>query len=62
MDEYLKQTLNIILHERMKAKAELEMYRFKAEIDPEKSYKSEINKRLDRILELDKLFEKLSNY
>jgi len=61
MDEDVKQALQIILHERMKAKAELEMFRFKEEIDRKKSYKREIDNRLDRIVELDKLYEKLKN-
>ena len=62
MDEDIKQTLQVIIHERMKAKAELEMFRFKEEVDIKKSYKREIDKRLDRILELDKLYEMLKNY
>jgi len=61
MDEDIKQALQIILHERMRAKAELEMFRFKEETDRKKSYKREIDKRLDRISELDKLYEKLKN-
>jgi len=61
MDEDVKQVLQIILHERMKAKAELEMFRFQEEVNLKKSYKREIDERLDRISELDKLYEKLIN-
>jgi len=61
IDEDIKQALQIILHERMKAKAELEMFRFKEETDLRKSYKREIDERLDRISELDKLYDKLKN-
>jgi len=61
MDEDVKQLLQIILHERMKTKAELEMYRFREEVDFKKSYKREIDKMLDRIAELDKMYEKLIN-
>ncbi|MCL2652113.1 MAG: hypothetical protein FWD60_13960 [Candidatus Azobacteroides sp.] len=61
MDEYVKQTLQIILHERMKTKAELEVLRFKEETDRKKSYKKEIDKCLDRLKELDSLFEKIRN-
>jgi len=61
MDEYVKQTLRIILHERMKTKAELEILRFKEETDQKKNYKSEIDKCLDRLKELDDLYEKIKN-
>jgi len=61
MDEYAKQTLQIILHERMKTKAELEILRFKEETDRKKSYKKEIDKCLDRLKELDDMFEKIRN-
>jgi len=61
MDEYVKQTLQIILHERMKTKAELEILRFKEETDRKKSYKKEIDKCLDRLKELNDMFEKIRN-
>ena len=61
MNEYAKQTLQIILHERMKTKAELEVLRFREETDRKKSYKREIDKCLDRLKELDDLFEKIRN-
>ena len=61
MDEYVKQTLKIILHERMKTKAELEILRFKEKTDRKKSYQGEIDKCLDRLKELDDLFEKIRN-
>jgi hypothetical protein len=59
MDEYVKQTLKIILSERMKTKAELEILRFKEETDRKKSYQKEIDRCLDRLKELDDLFEKI---
>jgi len=61
MDEYVKQTLQIILHERMKTKAELEILRFKEETDRKKSYKKEIDNCLDRLKELNDMFEKIRN-
>ena len=61
MDEYVKQTLQIILHERMKTKAELEFLRFMEETDRKKSYQKEIDKRLDLLNELNDLFEKIRN-
>jgi len=61
MDEYVKQTLQIILHERMKTKAELEILRFKEGTDRKKSYKREIDKCLDRLKELEELFDKIRN-
>lgn len=61
MDEFVKQTLQIILHERMKTKAELEILRFQEETDRKKSYKKEIDKCLDRLKELDDMFEKIRN-
>jgi hypothetical protein len=61
MDEYVKQTLKIILHKRIETKAELEYYRFKEEADWKKSYTKEIDRCLDRLKELDDLFEKIRN-
>ena len=61
MEEYVKQTLRLILHERMKTKAKLEFLRFKEEIDMKKSYTKEIDKCLDRLKELDDMFEKIRN-
>ena len=61
MNEYVKQTLQIILHERMKTKAELEVLRFMEETNRKKSYQKEIDKCLDRLNELDDLFEKIRN-
>ena len=45
----------------MKTKAELEILRFKEETDRKKSYKKEIDKCLDRLKELDDMFEKIRN-
>ena len=61
MDEFVNQTLKIILHERMKTKSELEILRFMEETDRKKSYKKEIDKCLDRLKELDDLFERIRN-
>ena len=57
MDENVKQMLQIILHERMKAKAELEIFRFMEATDIRKSYKRKIDELLDRINELSELYE-----
>ena len=61
MDDYVKQTLQIILHERMKTKAKLEIFRFKQEVDLKRDYQKEIDKCLDRLNELDIMFERISN-
>jgi Arc/MetJ-type ribon-helix-helix transcriptional regulator len=61
MDEYVKQALSLILHKRMQAKAELEKLRFMEQTDRKKSYKKEINLWLDRLNELNELFEKIKN-
>jgi len=61
MEDFVKQTLKLILHEKMKIKAELEILRFKEETDRRKSYLKEINNCLDRMKELDDLFEKIRN-
>ena len=61
MDEFVKQTLQLILHERMKTKARLEILRFQEETDIKKSYAREIDRCLDRLKELDDLFEKIKN-
>jgi len=61
MDEFVKQTLQLILHERMKTKARLEILRFQEETDIKKSYTREIDQCLDRLKELDDLFEKIKN-
>ena len=61
MDEKLRQTLSYILHERMKAKAALESLRLLEETNLRKSYAREIDKCLDRMIELDKLYEKIKN-
>ena len=61
MDEFVKQALQIILHERMKTKAALEILRFNEETDRKKSYKKEIDKCLDRLNELNDLFDKIRN-
>ena len=42
MDEYVKQTLQMILHERMKTKAELEFLRFMEETDRKKVTKKKL--------------------
>jgi hypothetical protein len=42
MDEYVKQTLRLILQKRMETKTELEIYRFKEETDRKKSYKKKL--------------------
>jgi len=59
MENDVKQLMEFIVHQRMKIKAELETLRFLEETDKKKSYKNEINSRLDRMKELDKMFEKL---
>jgi len=61
MDKYIMQTLQIILHERMKTKAKLEFFRFMEETDRKRSFKNEIDKCLDRLKELDDLFNKIKN-
>ena len=61
MDDYVKQTIQIILHETMKTKAQLEIFRFKQEVDLKRDYQDEINKCLDRINELDIMFERIRN-
>jgi hypothetical protein len=62
MDENVKQALQLILHEKMKMKAKLEILRFKEETDNKKSYKREIDNCLDQMNELDKLYEKIKNH
>jgi hypothetical protein len=61
MDENVKQVLQLILHEKMKLKAKLEILRFKEETDRKKSYQREIDHCLDQMNELDKLYEKIKN-
>ena len=61
LEENVKQVLEIILHERMKTKATLEMLRFVEETNIRKSYKREIDYCLDRMTELDDLYEKIKN-
>jgi len=61
MGENVKQILNYILHERMKAKAALENLRLLEETNLKKSFAREIDKCLDRMIELDKLYEKIKN-
>jgi hypothetical protein len=61
MDENVKQALQIIIHKKMQIKAELEMYRFMEETDRKKSYRREIDERLDRMKELDDLYDKIKN-
>jgi len=45
----------------MKTKAESEILRFKEETDRKKSYKKEIDNCLDRLKELNDMFEKIRN-
>ena len=61
MDEDVKQLLKLILHERMKVKAKLEMFRFMDETDRRKSYMREIDQCLDRMNELNEMYEKIIN-
>lgn len=61
MDDYVKQTLSLILHKKMQAKAELERLRFLEQTDRNKSYKKEIDTWLDRLNELNELYEKIKN-
>ena len=61
MDEDVKQTLEMILHERMKTKAALERFRLLEEVNIKKSYQKEINHCLDRLKQLNDLYEKINN-
>ncbi|MDR1813367.1 MAG: hypothetical protein LBR18_00755 [Tannerella sp.] len=56
-----KQVIELILHERMKTKAQLEMLRFMHESNTRKSYENEINKCLDRMSELEEMYNTLIN-
>ena len=60
MDENVRQTLSYVLHERMKAKAALENLRLLEETNLKKSYAREIDKCLDRMIELDKIYDKIN--
>jgi hypothetical protein len=57
MKENLKQMIALVLHERMKTKAALEMMR--ALEEDNFNYKREIDKLLDRMNELDAMYERL---
>jgi hypothetical protein len=61
MDEDVKKVLQMIVYERMKTKTALEILRFREETDRKKSYQNEIDQCLDRLKELDDLFEKIRN-
>jgi hypothetical protein len=61
MDEDVKKVLEFILHERMKTKADLELFRFLDQNDFKRSYKREIDERLDRMNFLNEWYEKLKN-
>jgi len=61
MEENVKQILKIILNERMKVKAMLEGLRFLEQSNIKKSYKKEIDYCLDRLIDLDDLYEKIKN-
>ena len=61
MEEDVKQVLKSILNERMKVKATLEILRILELSNIKKSYQKEINHCLDRMKELDDLYEKINN-
>ena len=61
MEENVRELLEVILHERMKAKATLEELRFMEETNIKKSYQKEINLCLDRLKELDDLYNEIKN-
>ncbi|GHT39260.1 hypothetical protein FACS189437_02090 [Bacteroidia bacterium] len=61
MEENVKQAIALILHERMKCKAALEMLRLVEQTNIKKSYKREIDILLDRMNELNEMYEKLMN-
>ena len=61
MEENVKQVLEIILNERMKVKATLEGLRILEQSSIKKSYQKEIDYCLDRLNELDDLYEKIKN-
>ena len=61
MDENKKLVLETILDERMKTKATLEALRFLETMNIKKSYQKEIDYCLERMKELEDLYEKIRN-
>jgi hypothetical protein len=55
-----QEVLRLLIHERMEAKAKLEMIRAAAESTGE-SFAREVNDLLDRISLLDEAYEKIKN-
>ena len=58
MEKEVKQTLDMIIHERLKIKATLENLRMLEALGVRR-YEREINFCLDRMRELDDLYEKI---
>lgn len=61
MDENVKQTLEMIIHERMKTKAALERLRMLEEVSNGKSFNNEIDYCLDQLKRLDDLYDSIKN-
>ena len=61
MDEDKKHILVTILNERMKTKAALEELRLLETMNIKKSYQKEIDYCLDRMKQLEDLYEKIKN-